>query len=154
MAQPSVRRTIIEAIKTTLEGITRSNTYRSTVPKEHVFFSDTIPEEYPALVVSVGAETPEDDTAMEHSTWRLNFGVECWVDKEDDALAISLEDLLADVRTALQNESNAVLWQKIIELEDLGTSEVIVSDASPNVAQVLVRFSCVYRHRRNNPSQP
>lgn len=125
--------------------------YRSNVPASHVYQSATIPSEFPAIVIIIGAERRES-SSMDLLTFRLPITIECWVDSADGNPVDALEDLLADVRQAVQTDDE--FWGYIVELDDLGASSPVLSEMDPNRGQCSLNLEVVYRHQRTNPSQP
>jgi hypothetical protein len=145
----SRRTRILEALMAACGSIHPAHGYASEVPPAHVFYGLVMPEHFPSVVISLGDERPSESRAHDVVDFWMPVELQCWVDEQNGQPGLALEELLADVRTVVQTD--ATLWNLILELRDNGAMAPVVSDADPTRGQVTLTVEMLYRTQRVNP---
>jgi len=98
-----------------------------------------------------GAERVEE-SSHDLLTFTLPVEIALWTDKRTGPPAETLEDLLADVRKAVQ-QVNAFGTQAL-DVDDLGASAPGILESDPDRSVLTLTIEVPYRHQRMDPSLP
>ena len=147
----TVRESILENIKTTLESITEANGYHNTIASVQRWRqSGNSLVNIPCIVINAGQESKEP-VPNPFTTCRFTVYLDIWTRQDESDLASTdalLNSLLGDVEKALMIDVTRGDFAKDTNIRSNVMFET--AEGQPH-AGIIVELEIVYQHRQTDP---
>jgi len=148
----TVRESIIQNIKTTLEAITIANGYNATIAKVVQWNPNGIGHgTMPMIIIAAGPEPNSENEGYDLQTCRMTVFLDLWIAVDEDATEAAdttLNKHLGDIKKALMTDLTRGGYAVTTHITDVEPFDVV--EGQP-YAGLIITAEVHYRHAISNP---